>query len=298
MWGPVFWAGGAVSAVAEGGTLFVIGTPIGNLDDMSPRVVSALEHVHTCFAEDTRRTGRLVGRLRAAPKLLSLFAHNEQGRIRQILALLEAGNDVAIVSDAGTPTVSDPGARAVQAALEAGFIVSPVPGPSAVSTALSASGLPADRYLFVGFAPRKGVERANWLSDVAGSRVTVVMFEAPGRLANLLAALVETGLGARRLVVCRELTKIHEEIRSGPVAELATVYGEESVKGEVTLVMAGDVGTSDEPPDETEIAAVVHEMVRAGDGRRAIADALRERFGLSRNDAYRMSLVDSDEANG
>lgn len=272
------------------GRLFVVGTPIGNLDDLSPRVAGTLERVRVCFAEDTRRTGRLLDRLGTRPTLRSLFAHNEQGRVDEILARLQTGEDVAIVSDAGTPTVSDPGARVIDAALEAGVTVVPIPGPSAVSVALSASGLPADRYLFLGFAPRKGSERERWLSDVEGSRVTVVVFEAPGRLPGLLESLARRGLGDRRAVVCRELTKIHEEVRAGTISELATVYGEQSVKGEVTVVIAGRADDAAGGPDPEEVACAVEELVRAGIGRREIADTLRERFGLSRNDAYRMSL--------
>ena len=275
---------------AGGGSLFVVGTPIGNLEDVSPRVSATLAHVGVCFAEDTRRTGRLLDRLGGGATLRSLFAHNEQGRVDEILGRLEAGEDVAIVSDAGTPTVSDPGSRVIDAVLRAGFTVVPIPGPSAVSVALSASGLPADRYLFLGFAPRKGGDREQWLSDVEGSRVTVVVFEAPGRLARLLGALVERGLGDRRAVVCRELTKLHEDVRAGTISELATVYGDQSVKGEVTVVIAGGTRARGDAPDAAEVLRAVEEMTRAGIGRREIAEALKERFGLSRNEAYRMSL--------
>jgi len=280
--------------VKASGTLYVVGTPIGNLDDMSDRVRRTLTDVAVCFAEDTRRTGRLLGRIGSSVKLRSLHAHNEEARTREILDCLSAGQSIALVSDAGTPGVSDPGRRSVAAVRTAGFPVMPVPGPSAVPTALSVSGLPADRFLFAGFAPRKGKARSEWFDEVERSPVTVVMFEAPGRLGDLLAALSERGLGERHVVVCRELTKLHEEIRSGTATELATVYRDETVKGEVTVVMEG-CGPEPAPEfDAADVLAVALEMRDAGEGQRAIAAALRERFGLTRNEAYRMSLGPSN----
>jgi len=279
---------------------YVVGTPIGNLGDLTERAIATLRTVRVCYAEDTRRTGRLFAKIGIDTALRSMHAHNEAERIAEILDRLEQGESVALVSDAGTPTVSDPGRRVVAAVLDRGGTVTPIPGASAVPTALSASGLPADRCFFAGFAPRKGAARAEWIADVTGSRATVVMFEAPGRLRSLLATLEKEGLGARRAVVCRELTKLHEEILSGTVDELATVYAGRTVKGEVTVVMAGrpaHAEAGDAPVDRAAVREVVREMSEAGEGSRRIAEELKGRFGLTRNEAYRMSL-DLPEADG
>jgi 16S rRNA (cytidine1402-2'-O)-methyltransferase len=275
------------------GTCFVVGTPIGNLGDMTERALATLRSVEICYAEDTRRTGRLFAQMGVETSLRSMHAHNEEGRTGEILARLEAGDDVALVSDSGTPTVSDPGRRVVAAVLQRGGTVTPIPGASAVPTALSASGLPADSCFFAGFAPRKGAARSEWIGDVVEARATVVMFEAPRRLVALLRTLEEKGLGDRPAVVCRELTKLHEEIRPGTISELATVYEDQTVKGEVTVVMAGKPSGADAPGDEVDDEAVrefIGEMERAGAGRRHVANALKERFGLTRNEAYRRSL--------
>ncbi|MFV1986663.1 MAG: 16S rRNA (cytidine(1402)-2'-O)-methyltransferase [Gemmatimonadota bacterium] len=277
----------------EWGTCYVVGTPIGNLGDITDRAIATLRTVGVCYAEDTRRTRRLFAKFGIDAPLRSMHAHNEMERTAEIIDRLERGESVALVSDAGTPTVSDPGRRVVAAVLDRGGTVTPIPGASAVPTALSASGLPADRCFFAGFAPRKGTARGEWFADVTGSRATVVMFEAPGRLRSLLATLEKKGLGARRAVVCRELTKLHEEILSGTIDELATVYARRTVKGEVTVVMAGRP-TQAEGADVLAVAdaagEVVKEMLEAGEGRRRIAEELKQRFGLTRNDAYRMSL--------
>ncbi|WP_420634600.1 16S rRNA (cytidine(1402)-2'-O)-methyltransferase [Candidatus Palauibacter sp.] len=271
------------------GTVYVVGTPIGNLDDVTPRVASILRSVDVCYAEDTRRTGRLLVRLEAGVPLRSLHQHNERSRVDEILAHLAAGRSLAVVSDAGTPTVSDPGCRALAAVRKAGFDVRPIPGPSAVMAALSVSGLPADRFTFFGFAPRRGNERTAWIEDLLGCRQTAVVFEAPGRFGSLLEELSRAGLSDRYAVMCREMTKLHEEIRSGSVAELARSYASEGVRGEVTIVLAGAV-----PGNERPDLAVLMEKARhlSGEGlrRREIADRLAAEFGLSRNEAYRVSL--------
>lgn len=279
------------------GTLYVIGTPIGNLEDISARARRVLAEATVCYAEDTRRTGRLLARIEAQTPLRSLHEHNERARVEEIVGRLERGEAVALVSDAGTPIVSDPGARLVQAVLAAALPVSPIPGPSAVAAALSAAGLPADRYWFAGFPPRRGDERTAWLERAAASPDTVVAFEAPGRVADLLADLAAADLAQRRAVVCRELTKLHETIRPGTIAELATVYATETVKGEVTLVMEGAPDGAD-APDEATVLEAARALAREGASGREIADRLRERFGLARNEAYRVSLEierESDE---
>lgn len=277
----------------SGGRLFVVGTPIGNLDDLGPRAADALRSAAACYAEDTRRTGRLLARLGAETPLRSLHAHNEAARVDEVIQRLESGESVALVSDSGTPTVSDPGRRLVRAVLERGGLVTPIPGPSAVPAALSVSGLPADRFLFAGFAPRRGADRARWIASVVESPVTVVAFEAPGRLAATLAELARHGIGDREAVVCRELTKLHEEVRRGTIDTLATVYDEAIVKGEVTIVLAGvgDGPAGGEAVDPAVVEEEVGRLAAEGRSRREIAAHLKERFGLTRNEAYRFSLA-------
>lgn len=275
------------------GTLYVVGTPIGNLDDLPRRAIRTLRSVDVCYAEDTRRTGTLLARLEADVPLRSLHMHNERARVGELLAALAAGRSAAVVSDAGTPTVSDPGCRAVAAAREAGHEVFPIPGPSAVMAALSVSGFPADRFLFLGFAPRRGSERSAWVDDLRACLDTAVVFEAPGRLGALLDELAEAGLGERSAVVCRELTKLHEETTAGSVRELASAFATRGVKGEVTIVFAGGQA-GNEAPDLAVLMEEARHWSRDGLRRREIADRLAVEFGLSRNEAYRVSLQVQD----
>jgi len=179
---------------ASRGTLYVVGTPLGNLGDLSPRAAETLRQASVVAAEDTRRTRGLLSHLGAAPALLSFHAHSSERRLETLLEILGDGRDVALVTDAGTPGVSDPGTDLVAAALDAGFAVVPIPGPSAVATALSAAGVPADRYLFLGFVPRKGAERSRLLARAAAEEWSVVLFEAPTRLVALLGAPMWSGL--------------------------------------------------------------------------------------------------------
>lgn len=271
------------------GTLYVVGTPIGNLEDMPRRAVGILRSVDVCYAEDTRRTGTLLARLKANVPLRSLHMHNERARVEELLAALAGGGSAALVSDAGTPTVSDPGCRAVAAAREAGHEVLAVPGPSAVLAALSVSGFPADRFHFLGFAPRRGRERSAWIDSLRSCVDTAVAFEAPGRLVALLEELAETGLGERAAVVCRELTKLHEETTAGSVRELASAFATREVRGEVTIVF-GEGGAGNEAPDLAVLMEEARHWSRDGLRRREIADRLAAEFGLSRNEAYRVSL--------
>lgn len=283
-------AGGRVS---DEGILFIVGTPIGNLDDLTARAVETLGAVDACYAEDTRRTGRLLSRLGISVPLRSLHEHNERQRVSEILARLADGERLAIASDAGTPTLSDPGRKVVAEAWAAGHRVVPIPGPSAVPAALSGAGLPADRFWFAGFPPRRGGERRGWLERVRRMPDTIVVFEAPGRLAALLADLARIGLDERPAAVCRELTKLHETIRRGTIAELATVYEGETVKGEVTLVVAGageDAPDRDRDADPERVRATVAELAQQGLSRREIAARLEERFDVTRNEAYQWSL--------
>ena len=271
------------------GTLFVVATPLGNLGDLSSRGAEVLRTVSVVAAEDTRRTRGLLTHLGAAPQLLSYHAHSDRKRLDTLLELLRDGRDMALVSDAGTPTVSDPGTDLVAAAREAGIAVVPIPGPSAVATALSATGFKGDRYLFLGFLPRKGGERTRLLARAAQEEWSVVLFEAPPRLADLLGDLAKVAPG-RRAVVARELTKLHEEFRMGPVEELARYYSESPPRGELTVVLEG-TGTPPDPPNRTEDAKEQAGLLLAeGLSRREVVRRLSETLGLSRNDAYRLVM--------
>jgi 16S rRNA (cytidine1402-2'-O)-methyltransferase len=275
--------------------VFLVGTPIGNLDDLSPRAIETLGVVDVVYAEDTRRTVGLFRRFAITTPLRSLHEHNEAARAQEILERLRSGQNCALVTDAGAPAVSDPGARLVRAVTEAGFKVLAVPGPSAVTAAVGLSGLPADRFTFLGFPPRKGRDRTNWLEQSAASPITVVAFEAPGRVAALLADWLAAGLGDRACCVCREITKLHEESRQGTVASLADYYQSNEVRGEVTLVLEGrpDAGASRADPEVTRAQAL--SLVRDGLSTREIVDRLRADFGLARNEAYEIAVAAGDE---
>ena len=280
------------------GTLYVVATPLGNLGDLTPRAAELLRSVPVVAAEDTRRTRGLLTHLGASPRLLSFHGHSGGGRIETLLEILAAGRDVALVSDAGTPVVSDPGADLVTAVREAGHAVVPIPGVSAVATALSVCGFPGDRYLFLGFLPRKGAERQRLLARAAAEEWAVVLFEAPTRLAALLTDLVARCGAAREVVVARELTKMHEEIRRGTLEELRAHFAATEARGEITVVLAG-TGAPEAPPDRTaEAAEVAGELLAGGRTRRDVVEHLISRLGLGRNDAYRMvtGLTDSERS--
>jgi 16S rRNA (cytidine1402-2'-O)-methyltransferase len=272
------------------GTLYVVATPLGNLDDLSARASAVLGRVAVVAAEDTRRTRGLLSHLGASPQLLSYHAHSKDRRMETLLQILADGRDVALVSDAGTPAVSDPGPELVAAAREAGITVVPIPGPSAVAAALSAAGLRGDRYLFLGFIPRKGGERTRLLARAAAEEWSVVLFEAPPRLTDLLQDLAAVAGAGRRALVARELTKLHEELRFGTLDDLADYYSEHPPRGELTVVIEG-TGAPPDPPDRTEDAVEQAALLLAeGRTRREVARRLSETHGLSRNDAYRLVM--------
>ena len=250
------------------GTLILCAGPIGNLGDAPPRLAEALAGADVVFAEDTRRSRLLLDRFGLARPLRSFFVGNEEERSRELERRLEAGETVALLTDAGTPGVADPGLTAVRAALRAGARVTGVPGPSAVTLALAVSGMPADRFVFEGFLPRSGDRRAERLSALASEERTAVLFCAPGRLAADLADLASGSAADRECVVCRELTKVHEEIWRGTLAA-AAAHWSDGARGEVTLVVAGA-----EPPEPDPEAALeaVEELVGAGE---TLSDAVR-----------------------
>lgn len=270
------------------GTLYVVATPLGNLGDLSPRAAEVLRTVPVVAAEDTRRTRGLLSHLGAETQVLSFHAHSGPRRLETILEILDGGRDVALCSDAGTPTVSDPGTDLVAAARAAGYGVVPIPGPSAVATALSAAGLSGDRYLFLGFLPRKGGERQRLIQRAAAEEWSVVLFEAPPRLVALLKDLAGAAGAARRAVVARELTKLHEEFRTGTLAELAGYFSEVPPRGELTVVLEGTGGPPEEPDRSEEALEAAAELLAEGLSRREVARRLTESHGLSRNDAYRL----------
>jgi 16S rRNA (cytidine1402-2'-O)-methyltransferase len=269
-------------------TLYLVSTPIGNLGDLSPRAAETLRSVHRILAEDTRRTRILADHADARAPLVSVHEHNERERIERILGWLEAGEDLALVSDAGTPLVSDPGGRVVRAVAERGYEVVPIPGPSAVLSALVASGLPADRFAFLGFPERKGKARRALMERIASSGESVVLFEAPRRLLALLEALIEVCGPGRRVSVARELTKIHEEIARGTLAEVAAYYRERPPRGEVTVVVGpAEVGVP-ATDIEAEAVRVAGELIGEGMKPSAAARELADLLDLPRNHAYRI----------
>ena len=218
-------------------TLFIVATPVGNVEDLSPRARRALTEVDLVVCEDTRHTGRLLSRLGLKQKLLSLHDHNERRRIPKVLFELEAGHDVALVSDAGTPLLSDPGFPLVRAALEAGYEVVPLPGPSALLAALVASGLPPYPFTFIGFPPPKTGRRRRFFARFAELDHTIVFFEGPHRIIASLAD-ARSVLGDRPAVVARELTKLHEEFVRGPLSEIETeLSSRPAIKGEICVVV-------------------------------------------------------------
>jgi 16S rRNA (cytidine1402-2'-O)-methyltransferase len=281
----------------RGGTLYVVATPLGHLGDLTARASALLRVVPVVAAEDTRRSRTLLHHLGARPRLLSYHAHSGPGAAQVILNTLASGDDVALVTDAGTPGISDPGAALVAQVRAAGHPIVPLPGPSAVTTALSAAGFPADRYVFLGFVPRKGAERGRLLERAGREEWTTVFFEAPGRVAELLGDLAAACGEHRRAVVARELTKVHEEFRAGTLGELATSYAEseEAVRGECTVVLEGAPERA-EPDDPDRIKQAATRLIAAGISRRETASLLAELFGVPRNVAYR--LANSEEGRG
>jgi 16S rRNA (cytidine1402-2'-O)-methyltransferase len=222
------------------GTLYVVGTPIGNLEDLTPRAVRVLGEVDLVAAEDTRRTRRLLTHLGISKPLLSVHADAERGRAAQVIDALREG-DVALCTDAGMPSISDPGAHLVDRVRDAGHGLAVIPGPSAVTAALALSGFNADRFVFLGFLPRKASEIARTVGALALETRTVVAFESPYRLIKALDIIAEA-LPERRCAVARELTKVHEELRVGAASELAAHYRQKAVKGEITLLVEGAPG--------------------------------------------------------
>ncbi|HZN53871.1 MAG TPA: 16S rRNA (cytidine(1402)-2'-O)-methyltransferase [Candidatus Polarisedimenticolaceae bacterium] len=269
------------------GTLHVVATPLGNLDDLSTRARETLAGATLIACEDTRRTSKLLARIGVAAPMVALHKFSERDRLERVLGALGAGGDVALVSDGGTPGISDPGALLIDAAHRAGFRVSPIPGPSAVVALLSASGLPADRFLFEGFLPRRASERRRLLRDLAAESRTVVVYEAPHRIRQSLDDIA-AAMGDRTIVLGRELTKVHETILRGSAVEVLAALGEE-VRGELTLAIAGR--DPSEAPRADGDDAIARAWARAldeaeGDARTALRSAAKA-LALKRAELWR-----------
>jgi 16S rRNA (cytidine1402-2'-O)-methyltransferase len=271
------------------GTLYVVSTPIGNLEDMSFRAVRILGEVELIAAEDTRAARVLLDRhgIRGG-RVVSFFDGNEARRTEDLVAELAAGVRVALISEAGTPGVSDPGQRLVAAAAAAGIRVEVIPGPSAVIAALVLSGLPTDRFLFVGFPPREEGERRRSFGALRRERATIILYEAPGRVPATLADLAATLGGARRAAVVRELTKLHEEAVRGTLAQLVARYASEPPRGECTLVVEG--ASAEEAAEEIDIEAEVRGLLAEGLGPRDVAARVAARSGKPRRALYQLAL--------
>ena len=272
--------------------LYLVATPIGNLEDVTLRALRILREVALIAAEDTRTTRKLLAQHAIRARLTSYHEHNKAQKTPYILNALEQG-DVALVSEAGMPAVSDPGVDLVAAAVAAGVAVVPVPGPSAVVTALAVSGLPTRQFTYVGFLPRRRGERRRLLSSLAGQPRTIVALESPHRLPASLADLLEV-LGDRRIAVCRELTKLHEEVFRGRISEALAHFCEP--RGEFTLVIQGATAQEDTPPDEEAIRQELRQLRQQGLGARRAVDEVALRFGLPRRQAYRLWLQTGGES--
>ena len=274
------------------GTLYLVATPIGNLADITHRALQVLRDVELIACEDTRHTHKLLQHYGIATKTISYHEHNEQQRAAELIELLKQGGDVAIVSDAGTPAISDPGFRLVRAAVENEVTIVPLPGPSALISALVAAGLPTDQFFFGGFLPARSSARRARLDELRSVPGTLIFYEAPHRLAASLRDAQEI-LGEREAVVARELTKLHEEIRRGRLSELAGHYSTvEQPRGEIVLLIDRTVLDDAAPARETSIATLVKQFETDGlDHRAALKKAARE-LGLSRAEAYRRLVAE------
>ena len=268
-------------------TLYIVATPIGNLSDASARSIEVLGAVDGILAEDTRRTQKLLARFDLPTSLTSLHEHNEASRIPRVMARLDGGDNLALVSDAGTPLLSDPGERLVRAVLDAGHTVVPVPGPSAILSALMGAGFPTVPFIFHGFVPKKGNRRQAMLKQVAAAPETSVVFESPERVAVLLEELVTLVAADRQVVVAREMTKIHEEFYRGTMAEAARYYAENKARGEVTLVVSPrPPAEGRESVDEAAARALARALLDEGFTLSRAAREVSSRLSIAKNAAY------------
>jgi 16S rRNA (cytidine1402-2'-O)-methyltransferase len=277
---------------AERGALVLVGTPIGNLGDLSPRAVDVLSTADVIYCEDTRHSRKLLTHAGiSGVRLRSLHQHNEVDRIDEVIASVAGGRTVAVVSDAGMPGISDPGSRVVAAVAAAGLIISVIPGPSAGLAALVASGLSTERFCFEGFLPRSGKERRSRLTTVAKESRTTVLYEAPGRLAATLADLARQCGDDREVAVARELTKLHEEIWRGTAAGAASWASSMPVRGEVVIVLAGAPDVEVDDVADGPLIEALEVRLAAGERTRGAVDAVAAEFGIARRRVYDLALA-------
>jgi 16S rRNA (cytidine1402-2'-O)-methyltransferase len=273
------------------GTLYVVATPIGNLEDITFRAVRVLRQADLIACEDTRQTRKLLEHYGIHKPLISYHDHNERPRAEELIGELEAGRNVALVSDAGTPLIADPGYRLVAQARARGIPVSPIPGASAIPSALSASGLPTDSFLFCGFLPPKAGQRRKALEACAGSEGTLVFFETPHRIVEALEDIAQI-LGNRPLVIARELTKIHEEFLHGTAAELRDALAQRPVvKGEIVLMIGKGARA---PQDERPIEEAVAELIARGTPRMEALKVVARQRGISKREVYKSAVPRKD----
>jgi 16S rRNA (cytidine1402-2'-O)-methyltransferase len=270
------------------GTLYIVATPIGNLEDITLRALRVLREADLIACEDTRQTRHLLDHFGIAKPLVSYHEHNEAARAAELIGRLEAGANIALVTDAGTPLISDPGYRAAAAAIAAGIPVVPIPGASAVLTALAGSGLGTDEFRFCGFLPARSAARRKTLASFADADCTLIFYDAPRRIIETLQD-VEAEMGARPVVVARELTKIHEEVWRGTLGQASSTFAARDVRGEVVVVLAGDPET-DRAPLDHDVAEALRESLTAGATLRDAAAAVAAELGISRRRAYDMAL--------
>lgn len=275
------------------GTLFLVATPIGNLEDITLRALQVLRSASLIAAEDTRQTKKLLQRYEISTLTISYHEHNKLSRVREILSALAAG-DVALVSDAGMPGLNDPGYELVQEALAAGYDVSAIPGPSAPVTALVISGLPTDAFLYLGYLPRRAVERRRRFQEVAALSYTLIFLETPHRLVEALADM-QAELGDRPMAVARELTKLHEEVIRGKISQVREHFTNHEPRGEFTLVVAGSAGDQTGPWDEEKMAAVLRAGLVSGQSQSQLAVDIAAKSGWKRREVYRKILELKDQ---
>jgi 16S rRNA (cytidine1402-2'-O)-methyltransferase len=269
------------------GVLYIVATPIGNLEDITARALRVLGEVDLIAAEDTRETRKLLSRYEIATPLTSYYDSIEAAKAPHLIEQLNEGKNIALVSDAGTPMLSDPGMKLAQRAIAQNIRVVPIPGPSALAAALSAGGLPVERFVFEGFLPAKRTERRKKLRLLCSEQRTLFFFEAPHRLPETLNDVLEI-LGDRQMVLAREITKVHEEFLRGAVSEVIAESRRRQLKGEITLIVSGAVEAEPAPPESLE--AEIHSLRRKGARIKEIAQALGEKYGLPKREVYRIAL--------
>ena len=269
------------------GVLYIVATPIGNLEDVTLRALRILKEADLIAAEDTRHTRILLGHYHIRTPLISYHEHNEKAQAPRLIQRLLRGENIALVADAGTPAIADPGYRLVVEAVRAGIMVHPLPGPSALAAALSASGLPTDRFTFEGFLPAKQGERQHKLEALRNESRTLVFYEAPHRLKEALAD-VRRVFGDRQIVVAREVSKVHEEFLRGTLDEVLAGVADREVKGEITMVVRGAVGGA--KVSEHELNEEIQRLADEGIGVKEISEVLGERYQLAKREVYKLAL--------